>query len=432
MSHKINFKFEKFHYRYNESCGNNFVNQRIQNFPNLNNFRNSQVVEMICSNNQENILLSSIDDNQIDNYIVSAAVFYCPSDWTDRNSAGEKTSNFGLFDFLNLKYLEDLQNKKAMLLIDQSVEGYHRPWLWNWFHGECARFGIPPDAIIYISGSQACTEDYIEWYTKNKLSVPKLKIMSSTVLSVYIYQQHISFENTKFNNILEYKKNNKIMLYDCINLKPRYHRIINCLKLLEHGLLPYGKVSMPSFNDWTNYLPADTSHISRSLKKAKKLKPLTIQHKQSINVDYNTFIIRILDDVYLDTWVSLITESTYYAIEHSIFISEKTFKPIACMQPFIIVGSKHTLKYLRKLGYKTFSGFIDESYDDCDDDERFDAIIRALQKIHKIPDKVSWLTSMRDILEHNYSVFLNIGNAKSDEYTKIIDYYNDYFNGESI
>jgi hypothetical protein len=123
----------------------------------------------------------------------------------------------------------------------------------------------------------------------------------------------------------------------------------------------------------------------------------------------------------------LITESSYFEYEHSVFISEKTFKPIACMQPFIIVGSKHTLKYLRKLGYKTFDGFIDESYDDCDDDIRFAAIIKSLEKIKQIDDKISWLESMREILEHNHKLFLSIGDSKSFEHQEITKYYENYF-----
>ena len=143
--------------------------------------------------------------------------------------------------------------------------------------------------------------------------------------------------------------------------------------------------------------------------------------------EYHVYVTRILNDVYQDTWVSLITESSYFDYEYSVFISEKTFKPIACMQPFIIVGGKHTLKYLRQLGYQTFDGFIDESYDDCDDEDRFSAIIKSLEKIKQIKDKISWLVSMREILEHNHKLFLSIGNTESFEYQEITKYYKNYF-----
>jgi hypothetical protein len=125
--------------------------------------------------------------------------------------------------------------------------------------------------------------------------------------------------------------------------------------------------------------------------------------------------------------VSIVTESSYFEYEHSVFISEKTFKPIACMQPFIIVGSKHSLKYLRKLGYKTFEGFIDESYDDLDDRERFLGIVSALEKIKNIEDKAAWYESMRDILEHNHKLFLSIHTQQFQEHKSLVKYYFDYF-----
>ena len=48
----------------------------------------------------------------------------------------------------------------------------------------------------------------------------------------------------------------------------------------------------------------------------------------------------------------------------TIFLSEKIFKPIYCCQPFIVFGNPGTLKELHNLGFKTFSDFWDESYDE--------------------------------------------------------------------
>jgi hypothetical protein len=93
------------------------------------------------------------------------------------------------------------------------------------------------------------------------------------------------------------------------------------------------------------------------------------------------------------------------------------------MQPFIIVGSRDTLKYLRKLGYKTFHPFIDESYDDLDDQHRLPAIMEALKKVQSIEDKVSWYSSMREIIEHNHKLFMLINKTKSLEHQELTKYY---------
>ena len=66
-------------------------------------------------------------------------------------------------------------------------------------------------------------------------------------------------------------------------------------------------------------------------------------------------------EAHLDCFLNIVTETLFNS--ESIFISEKTYKPIYLCQPFIIFGNPHTLKKLKQLGYKTFDKWIDESYD---------------------------------------------------------------------
>jgi hypothetical protein len=106
----------------------------------------------------------------------------------------------------------------------------------------------------------------------------------------------------------------------------------------------------------------------------------------------------------LDTWVSVVSEASF--AENTCFISEKSFKPIATMHPFIIYGNKHSLKYLRNLGYKTFSDFFDETYDELESWDRLDAIIKLLLDINKMStiEKLEWFSSMKEVLEYNFKI----------------------------
>jgi hypothetical protein len=332
---------------------------------------------------------------------------------------------------LNSKYLEDLKNGRAILLIDQSVEGYQTEWLWEWFHKKCLDYNINPQAIIYITGDQSSLDNYNQWSVDNGI-VNKLNILPSTTLSFYINQTYVNRGlDITFDKVLNYKKEHfsKIYLYDCTNFRPRPHRILNYLHLENAGLIPYGNISIGTHPEWATKKPKEQLaeyHLPTDLNTI--ITPRNInQVTPTDSSKYHEFVERILDKVYLNSWVSIVTESSYFDYEHSVFISEKTFKPIACMQPFIIVGSKHTLKYLRQLGYQTFDGFIDESYDDCDDNTRFAAITNSLEKIKQIDDKISWLESMREILEYNHKLFLSIGNTASFEYQEITKYYKNYF-----
>jgi hypothetical protein len=403
--------------------------------PNKTQFRFSQLVDIIfyhCKHVEKNIddtlSIESVDSNT-KNYIIPVAVAYSPNDWTDLFN-GKPTDQKSIFEYINPKFLADLQNGNAMLLIDQSVEGYHTDWLWDWFHKKCVDYHISPQAIIYVTGDQSSADSYNQWLS-NKNST-KLNITPSTTLSFYINQTYVNRGlNIVFDNLLKHKKDNasKIYLYDCINFRPRPQRIFNYLHLKNAGLLPDGNISIGTHPDWTVDLTKEQLkkyHLPIDID--TEILPRTIKEVTLTDAtQYYQFVERILDNVYLNSWISIVTESSYFDHEHSVFISEKTFKPIACMQPFIIVGSKHTLKYLRKLGYRTFAGFIDESYDDLEDNERFSAIVNALTKIKNIEDKASWYKSMQDILEHNHKLFLSIKTNKFCEHTMIVKYYSEYF-----
>ena len=440
---KLIFKFEKFKIQNNYSDvltidkTARLDKTQLGNFviPNATQFRFSQLVDIIfyyykhVEQNTDNVLSIESINSTSDGYIIPVAVAYHPNDWTDLFN-GKPTDKKSIFEYIHPKFLADLQNGNAMLLIDQSVEGYHTDWLWEWFHKKCEKYNISPQAIIYVTGDQSSANNYDQW-AQNKTDT-KLAILPSTTLSFYIHQTYVNRNlNITFNKVLNHKKehSSKSYLYDCTNFRPRPQRIFNYLHLENAGLIPYGNISIGTHPEWATKLTKEQLaeyHLPTDLNTT--ITPRNInQVTPTDSTRYYEFVERILDEVYLNSWVSVITESSYFNHEHSVFISEKTFKPIACLQPFIIVGSKHTLKYLRKLGYKTFEGFIDESYDDMDDSERFLGIVNALKKIKNIEDKVAWYESMQDILEHNHKLFLSIQTSKFQEHESLIKYYFDYF-----
>jgi hypothetical protein len=383
----------------------------------------------------ESYIVESINDINDKKYILPIAVATNPTDWADLDIYGKLVeSKKSIFEIISPLAIKDLQNEKALLLIDQSIEGYHQLWLWDWFHKKCQHYNINPKTIIYMTGDQDSIVKYDKWAAENNVSA-KLKVIPSITLSSYI---RISYEDNeldmKFDELLEYKKNNTstIYLYDCLNLRPRPQRVLNFLHLLNADLLKYGNVSMSDQSEWYGYLDITQAEFLASYKlpidilnKLNSTEVTLLNNYSNLGEikEYHIFYERILHNLYKNSWVSIVTESSYFSYEHSIFVSEKTFKPIACMQPFIIVGSRDTLKYLRKLGYKTFHPFIDESYDDLDDQHRLPAIMEALKKVQSIEDKVSWYSSMREIVEHNHKLFMLINKTKSLEHQELTKYY---------
>jgi hypothetical protein len=112
---------------------------------------------------------------------------------------------------------------------------------------------------------------------------------------------------------------------------------------------------------------------------------------------------------YLNTYFSLITETLFY--EHGHYISEKTFKGIAHLHPFVILGKPGIIKQLQKWGFKTFSEFWDESYDDVHNNS--ERMIKVYELVHSLIQKSNeeWdilYESIIPILIHNRNHLLSL------------------------
>lgn len=86
-----------------------------------------------------------------------------------------------------------------------------------------------------------------------------------------------------------------------------------------------------------------------------------------------------------------------------LFITEKTYKPIAHQHPFMILGMKGTLAHLHSLGFETYDHIFDESYDSLDFfDDRLDLVYSNIKSFSK--ERYSDPLTKQKI-KHNYDRF---------------------------
>lgn len=126
--------------------------------------------------------------------------------------------------------------------------------------------------------------------------------------------------------------------------------------------------------------------------------------------------------LYYNSLISVVTETEIDS--DSIFLSEKIFKPIVALHPFLILGNPFTLKKLKQYGYETFSKYWDESYDsETDDCERFNKVLRIIEDLNSKPvwELKEMYYDMAPILSHNYSNFIN-----SQRYTSFLNQLCDF------
>lgn len=93
------------------------------------------------------------------------------------------------------------------------------------------------------------------------------------------------------------------------------------------------------------------------------------------------------------------------------FATEKTYKAIACSKPFIMLGSPFFLRDLRNLGFKTFSPYINEAYDELTNlKQRYNAIADEVERLSNLSDQEfeTLLRNLDPIVEHNLQLFKSI------------------------
>ena len=111
------------------------------------------------------------------------------------------------------------------------------------------------------------------------------------------------------------------------------------------------------------------------------------------------------DSFYNDTFFSYLYESYAYNTKTT-YMSEKFWKTVLNFHPTLLVTNPHTLRHLKERGYKTFSPFIDESYDNEEDfDLRTNMLLSEVNRLCEMSktELLDWYTKQSDILIHNFS-----------------------------
>jgi len=105
------------------------------------------------------------------------------------------------------------------------------------------------------------------------------------------------------------------------------------------------------------------------------------------------------------------------------YITEKSYKAILSMQPFVMLGNKGNVKALRDLGYDTLDKWINHSYDNIDDDaDRMHAAFLEIQRLYKLTQD-QWndmLIEMLPALINNINILLTPKYHDIGELTSIL------------
>jgi hypothetical protein len=196
--------------------------------------------------------------------------------------------------------------------------------------------------------------------------------------------------NTVCRNNMFFKIQEKNILYNClINIHHRKNQTADC-----------EFVSYRS-QDVENYDIVEFKKTAYDIDgNIFTMKPLAHNFWASQKIPYNLYNL---------AYLNVVTES---AEGHPdlFYMSEKISKSLFLGMPFLILGCRHYLQYLKELGFRTYGNLIDESYDDIDQYlDRSNAIVDILNEFTRWSDtkKHSFLEKAQFISIHNRTIATN-------------------------
>jgi hypothetical protein len=207
---------------------------------------------------------------------------------------------------------------------------------------------------------------------------------------------HNTYSSQKIRNII----NGANLKYKslCYNRLPRQHRTVIVAHIIKnnyHNDCLYSLGIFPNGDRWhlLEEFPELSTEITQLLSG-----PDIYPHIREPEVDLAVNQADTLGWEHgLNSYFQLVTE-TMPTTNKIPFITEKSMKPFAMLQPFVQYGPKDNIKVLRMYGYQLFDDWIDHSYDDEEDDiKRLRMVLTEFDRLQKIPAE-TWSKMLQEML----------------------------------
>jgi hypothetical protein len=326
--------------------------------------------------------------------------------------------------------IERIRNKEITLVLCNSHEAFHSVVEGIYKH-IVQRLNIPPEQVVLISESF----DILAEVKRISLlyNLREIKVEWICIFENSIRRQKLEFllsEPIKQPNL------DKVFTKKFLNFNRRWrlHRPSLVALLCANNLLEHGHISLGDCDDranWSTVWQSIKDQFNHNqevtnllLSNEQKILNLPMMYLDSNNLMENKPNLEVSSNkLYDETYFSIVSETNYFtksvyslSTEIGRFLSEKTFKPIAQCHPFIIVSVPNSLDTLRELGYKSFSPWIDESYDtELDDASRLLKIVAEIKRLSElsIEQVREFRQSVHDICTFNLGVLLRKNPAEN-------------------
>lgn len=335
--------------------------------------------------------------------------------------------NDGLLDHNKISdtVLARIKSKTAFFLVTLLYEGHLQDHFLDSMGNYFKHKGIPLTQIIYVSNcynGQALYEDFCQ-------RTHKQVEMKMAYLPVFLV------DRTDINRVIGqgelYTPGPRAKRFLCFNRRYNEHRILFYTMMSKLGLLDKFYMSMAatqpensrSFEENARYFASNRPNLNITvddIEQAKTPLPLTLDTN-----NFNSYPMESGPDAvmqyYKTSYINIVNETYFFS--NIIHLTEKTYKPIAFKQPFLMLAAPRSLQHIKEMGFKTFNEFWDESYDlETDHNKRFEMIIEIVKDIASWDDNKmeEFSRKVKPILDYN---FMHITNMSSIEVDNLVTQY---------
>ena len=319
-------------------------------------------------------------------------------------------------------------------------------WFADVIHDFAHKYNLPLENITYHGGAATLKDNYDKWHAIHRPNEGKINIRS-TDFGRWLYTK-----TNPYYHILKFPKeahtNLRSKKFNCLNANLGIqHRIVFLHYMWKNGLLTKENIenNLISFHYFhTLHYPIEKQYpLEQELKDMLPIQfdikgdwdqvYAKIFEKDSDLTDWN----KTGDYTYLydDCYFTVTTESGecpqlcdqfgyneklndhFREYHHEMFITEKTTRPMLYLHPQIIYSTSGTLEYLKECGFKTFSNYWSEDYDNEENgDKKVQMIMDVVKELNNksLEELHEMYWDMMPILKHNQDVLIN---SEVDKYS---------------
>jgi len=351
---------------------------------------------------------------------------------------------------INQKVIDDIKDNKCLLVISSVAEGNINCESLRNIHLILDNHKLPPKNVLFIQSNYNLQKQYDEmcnmYNVQEKINILITQHKLESCIESYVQMINGEWDFKvcpKEPSINLWEDVEKILdkprdyYYLSYNKTLRPDRVVLLSLLLKNNLIKKGLVSIGSkeygstgkqnWPDEFDFIDEKLDEVEEWSNKLKRLQPLSVDGEPSVDsMDEGKYKgLNVCGYTYGEqfrrVYFMVVTEDVFNS--ESMFFSQTTYKPIVSLTPFIMFGSPYMMKNLREIqGFKTFSPWIDESYDEEENHEkRLYMIVNEIKRLCSISkEKMNkWYYEMKDVLIYNQNHLLNF---KLEDYSKIYNY----------